>query len=340
MKMKHYPIFLFGLSISLLAGCSALIESQELNRTTTNQHLSPMQLSAESPQVLAIQTVEFSSQQSVSNVGVALFDFGSKREIERGIVDQNGMVYFEQALPEEPYDVVVYRITDQGEWMEQSRETIVFNPEQPIIQIKTFNVSPKDHLKVPVVLQNPELPNGCEITALTAILNYYGIPIDKMQLNDRLPKSKVYTKNGVMYGPDPNKAYAGNPKEKNGGYYVYAPPLAEMADRILIENEMDFRALDITGATKKELIDYVKSGVPVLAWVTIDWKEPRKSGYWVIEGTDQKHGIYKNLHAVVLTGYQNGKVTIMDPLKGMVKIDENTFFRCYKQLGSHALVIL
>ena len=103
---------------------------------------------------------------------------------------------------------------------------------------------------------------------------------------------------------------------------------------------MEFRALDITNATKQELIDYVKSGVPVLTWVTIDWKEPRKFSHWVIEGTNQKHGVYKNLHAVVLTGYQNGKVTIMNPLTGIEKIDEKTFFRTYKQLGSHALVIL
>ena len=59
-----------------------------------------------------------------------------------------------------------------------------------------------------------------------------------------------------------------------------------------------------------------------------------------IEGTNKKHGIYKNLHAVVMTGYGNGKVTIMNPLTGIEKIDEKTFFRAYEQLGSHALVVL
>ncbi|MEK4252485.1 C39 family peptidase [Ureibacillus sp. FSL K6-2830] len=339
MKIKNQSAILFGMSIALLTGCGSMIESEEL-KLSSNQQYSPMQLSMESQEVLTVQTVEFSSKESVAKLGVALFDFETKQEIERGIVDQNGMVHFEQVFPEVLYDIVIYRITDHGEWMEQSRESIVFNPSKPIIQIETFNVSPKDSLKVPVVLQNPELPNGCEITSLTAILNYYGIKMDKLQMNEYLPKSKVYKKNGVTYGPDPNKAYAGDPKEKDGGYYVYAPPLVDVANKVLAENNLEFRALDLTNATKQELIDYVKSGVPVLTWVTIDWKEPRKFSHWVIEGTNQKHGVYKNLHAVVLTGYQNGKVTIMNPLTGIEKIDEKTFFRTYKQLGSHALVIL
>ncbi|MFC5540716.1 MAG: C39 family peptidase [Bacilli bacterium] len=337
--MKKYPLLTVGISIMLLAGCSPSMESQEL-KFSSRQQYSPMQLSTKPSEVLTVQAVEFSSQQGVPNLGVVLLDFETKQEIDRGIVDQEGMVYFDQVQPEQPYDIVIYRISDQGEWMEQSRETVVFMPEKPVVQIQTFNASPQDSLKVPVVLQNPELPNGCEITSLTAILNYYGLKMDKIKMNEVLPKGKVYTKKGVMYGPDPNKAYAGSPKEKDGGYYVYAPPLVDVANQILEDENAEFRALDITGATKEELIDYVKSGVPVLTWVTIDWKEPRKSGYWVIEGTNKKHGIYKNLHAVVMTGYGNGKVTIMNPLTGIEKIDEKTFFRAYEQLGSHALVVL
>lgn len=327
------------MSFILLTGCNSAVESQQLN-TSGKQQYSALNLSEESSQVLTVQTVEYSSQEGIANLGVVLLDFETKQEIERGIADKKGMVHFEQVIPEQPYDIVIYRILDSGEWMEQSQETIVFNPKKPVVQIQTFNTSPKEGLKVPVVLQNPEFPNGCEVTSLTAILNYYGIKIDKMKVNDYLPKSKVYTKNGVMYGPDPNKAYAGNPKKKDGGYYVYAPPLVEAANQILAENNADFRAMDITKATKEELINYVKSGVPVLTLVTIDWKKPTTLGYWIIDGTKNKHNIYKNLHAVVMTGYENGKVTIMNPLKGIEKIDENTFFRSYEQLGSHALVVL
>jgi len=336
--MKKHPLLFVGMSLIVLTGCNSAIESQQLNTSSKPQY-SALNLSSES-QVLTIQTVEYSSQEGIANLGVVLLDFETKQEIERGIADKKGMVHFEQVIPEQPYDIVIYRILDSGEWMVQSQETVVFDPKNPVVQIQTFNTSPKEGLKVPVVLQNPELPNGCEITSLTAILNYYGIKIDKMKVNDYLPKSKVYTSNGVMYGPDPNKAYAGDPKNKDGGYYVYAPPLVEVANQILAENNADFRAMDITKATKEELINYVKSGVPVLTLVTIDWKKPTTLGYWIIDGTKNKHNIYKNLHAVVMTGYENGKVTIMNPLKGIEKIDEKTFFRSYEQLGSHALVVL
>lgn len=308
---------------------------------TGKQQFSALSTSTEKPsEVLTVQTVEFSSGQGVPNLGVALFDVETQQEIERGIADKNGMAYFEQVSPQGLYDIVIYRITKQGEWMEQSRESIVFNPEHPTVRIETFNASPKDYLKVPVVLQNPELPNGCEITSLTAILNYYGIKMDKLNLNEYLPKSKVYLKNGVLYGPDPNQAYAGDPKDHDDGYYVFAPPLVDAANKILTEKNVGFRALDITNATKEEIIDYVHSGVPVLTWVTIDWKKPKKFASWVIEGTNRKHVVYKNLHVVVLIGHQKGKVTIMNPLKGIEKVDEKTFFLRYEQLGSHAMVVL
>lgn len=34
----------------------------------------------------------------------------------------------------------------------------------------------------PEIMQMPELPTGCEITALTMVLNYYGFDVDKVTL--------------------------------------------------------------------------------------------------------------------------------------------------------------
>ena len=34
-------------------------------------------------------------------------------------------------------------------------------------------------LDVPQILQNPELPNGCEITSLCEVLRYLGFDADK-----------------------------------------------------------------------------------------------------------------------------------------------------------------
>lgn len=34
----------------------------------------------------------------------------------------------------------------------------------------------------PIIYQMPELPTGCEITAMTMVLNYYGYSVDKVQM--------------------------------------------------------------------------------------------------------------------------------------------------------------
>ena len=43
------------------------------------------------------------------------------------------------------------------------------------------------------VLQNPELPTGCEVTTLTAALNYLGYPVDKLTMADQyLTRAEPY----------------------------------------------------------------------------------------------------------------------------------------------------
>lgn len=42
---------------------------------------------------------------------------------------------------------------------------------------------------VPLISQRPELPNGCEITAVTMMLQYAGAKVDKMQLAREMPRS-------------------------------------------------------------------------------------------------------------------------------------------------------
>ena len=39
-------------------------------------------------------------------------------------------------------------------------------------------------LPVPQILQNPELPNGCEITSCCEVLHYLGFAPDKCELAD------------------------------------------------------------------------------------------------------------------------------------------------------------
>ena len=76
----------------------------------------------------------------------------------------------------------------------------------------------------PLVKQNPDYPNGCEVASATMLLNYAGIDIDMETYVDKfLPKEDVYEKNGVRYGPDPSEYYAGDPSDPKRGWGTFLP---------------------------------------------------------------------------------------------------------------------
>ena len=65
--------------------------------------------------------------------------------------------------------------------------------EEPVTEPFHLDVSVPDNFQIPAsfmidgfqtVLQNPELPTGCEVTSLTQTLNYLGFNIDKLTLAD------------------------------------------------------------------------------------------------------------------------------------------------------------
>ena len=75
---------------------------------------------------------------------------------------------------------------------------------------------PKDHklgkdkaLDFKTVLQEPELPTGCEVTALAQTLNYYGFGIDKVTLCDTflLTDYSGYYSMDDRYLGDPHTTY-------------------------------------------------------------------------------------------------------------------------------------
>ena len=122
------------------------------------------------------------------------------------------------------------------------------------------------YFPVPQILQNPELPNGCEITSLCMLLRYWGYDADKCVLADRyLPRTETW------WGTDPDLAYMGNPHLEDDspacGYYCFAGPIVAAATAYLADQEgsMRIRPADLTGAGEEELIACLQQGCPFLA---------------------------------------------------------------------------
>lgn len=176
-------------------------------------------------------------------------------------------------------------------------------------------------LDMELLLQYPELPNGCEVTSLAMALNYMGLSVDKCDLSDNyLPKTDDFN-------ADPNEFYINEPRKN--GMYCYAGPLVKCVDNLNKEKKTRVLALDITGSKPKALYDLVKEGKPVIVWGTLYMTEPAK----------HSNGRYSNLHCMVLSGFNETSVTLMDPLYGKLTYDKEVFEKIWLQMESRAVVV-
>ena len=283
---------------------------------------------------MVVLPVEYYSGAAINNVLVELYDVaGNQIGAE---MSYDGEAVFADLQPDEMYSVRIGSSELEDFSIEKS---VVFNSSNPYVVIEANAVSHQQSLAVPVVKQNPQLPHGCEITSLTAVLNYYGADVDKMTMTTSyLPKEPFKAVNGVKCGPDPNVAYAGDPSSEKGTY-AFAAPIVTAAERYIDKAELDLQAKNISGSPIDEIELHLELGIPDITWVTLDLSEPKTNGGWTITSTNTFHPMYTNLHAVVLVGIDGDIVEVMDPLKGIVQLNKQQFFDSYKALGEQAVVV-
>ncbi|UOE94048.1 C39 family peptidase [Alkalihalobacillus sp. LMS39] len=199
----------------------------------------------------------------------------------------------------------------------------------------------ESHIPVATLMQNPELPNGCEIVSLTAVLNYYGYDVSKTTMaDDFLPKQPFARQNNKLYGANPYEAYAGEPRDRSG-FFVYAPPILQAAEDFMSTVESSHKAVDVSGSTREELLEYLKQGIPVVTWMTLELDAPRVTYSWYFHETEEFFEAPVNLHATVLNGFiGEDKVHVMDPLKGQMVYSAENYFTSYDALGSHAMILV
>lgn len=194
-------------------------------------------------------------------------------------------------------------------------------------------------LDYPLLLQKPELPNGCEITAMTSLLNYYGYPVDKVTMsNTYLLKEPFFKKNGKIYGANPDVAFSGDPADA-GGWFVYAPPTVQAAQAYIQSVAGQHQAADLTGLTRDELMNYVSNGHPVAVWVTRDLSLGNFNYGWYLEADDSYFKAATNLHCMVVYGFVGDKLYVMDPLEGLMQYDKEKFLKSFESMGNRAMMV-
>lgn len=192
------------------------------------------------------------------------------------------------------------------------------------------------------ILQNPELPVGCEITSLTILLRHCGFNAEKTDLaRNYLPIGKHFkSENGKNYKDSFFNYFIGDPFSR--GYGCFSGAIQTAAVNYISANGGGYDVVNLSGSGADTLYDYVANGTPVLCWATDGMIEPEYYETWYDYETGEKLDWYLNEHCVVLVGFNMsaGTVTLNDPMKGIIDYNIDRFETRYKQMHSQAIVIL
>ncbi len=207
---------------------------------------------------------------------------------------------------------------------------------------KKNEVPDAKYINVKNILQNPDLPTGCESVALTILLNHLGVSADKMTIAQKyMPKQAFYWKDGKLYGADFTTTFAGDPTSSSS-YGCYAPCIVTTANKYLKDQNSKLAAYDLSGIELDKLLtDYIAQDKPVLIWIT-GWNliESKLTDKWYTpEGKLVQWRA--NEHCVVLNGYDKTKNILYasDPLYGNVYYDYTKLKTRYEEFGKQAVCI-
>ncbi|MFD8756468.1 C39 family peptidase [Kitasatospora sp. NPDC059577] len=183
-----------------------------------------------------------------------------------------------------------------------------------------------------------QLANDCEATALRMVLASRGVRTDDQDVLDHIGVDWDHPEFGHS-GPrsgDPYEAFVGDPdgSEVDGtGFGVYAPPVAKAA-----------RAYGLTvdrsgsGISVETLRQSLAAGRPAVVWVDYLWRRLEPTTYTAYDGRDVLYAGPAE-HAVVVTGFGNGTVSINDPARGRTTVSEDDFENGYATYGQMAVII-
>jgi uncharacterized protein YvpB len=187
-------------------------------------------------------------------------------------------------------------------------------------------------LSVPALMQFPELPRGCEVTSLAMLLNFAGVPVDKLTLADEITKVP-YLSDGY-YG-NPHQGFVGNMFSYNEpGLAVYHEVIEDLANQYL-PNQIENISGDPFSSVQKKL----NEGKPV--WVIIGSTFSfLPEEHWETWNTSEGEiKITRRVHSVLVTGYDENLVYFNDPFfpDQNRSADFQDFVTSWAQFGSQAI---
>ena len=188
---------------------------------------------------------------------------------------------------------------------------------------------------IPLVLQYPELPRGCEITSLAMILQYRGYDVDKMELAEK-----------IVYEPFESKGFKGNMHDgfvgamdtlDEDGLGVYVEPIIKLAKKYA----SFWKVKNLTGEEPEALYAALEDGNPVWVLTNARFQQLPDEQFLTWETEEGSMHVTYRQHSVVMTGYDENYVYVNDPMKSETNIalDRANFEAAWVQMGSQAMYI-
>lgn len=167
-------------------------------------------------------------------------------------------------------------------------------------------LKPQQQMNVPLYNQYPELPNGCEVTSLSMLLNYYHVHVSKDQLASKIHHVSSYS-DGGRYRGNPNVGFVGYMSQANGGWCVYNVPLENVASKYTN------RVQNASGEDFIQIMKLVSDGHPVLIITTLSFNQVNDMQTW--KTRQGPVHVTPSSHACVITGYNKAKkiIYVNDP---------------------------
>ncbi|MBB1063142.1 C39 family peptidase [Limosilactobacillus sp. WF-MO7-1] len=182
---------------------------------------------------------------------------------------------------------IIDRLTDDkagnGHYVDFYSGNVSINSGAQTVGNKTTYYGPMGNVvgvfnNAEVISQLPELPTGCEMTAVTMMLRYAGVNINKFQVAAETPRSS----NGD-YG------FVGNPYSASG-WWVFPTGIAPVVQRHLGHSDI------LTGTSLQNIQQHLANGHLVVVWMA------------------NMNGFIN--HAITLTGYNANGFNYNNPWTG------------------------
>lgn len=184
-------------------------------------------------------------------------------------------------------------------------------------------------------LEGHVLENGCEVTSLSMLLQYYGFEVNKNQLAEMLDY-EPYSVDKKTHG-NPDLGFVGDIEKGKEAMGVHVDPIAKVAREVI---QGEFEVVASKGRSFRDVLKRLQADTPVWIISTLDMQIPAKADFITWKTKQGEIKVTPLIHSVVLTGMDEENVYYNDPFgvrNASISIED--LEQVYNRMGKQSLYL-